>query len=329
MSNIGYGWKFTDPDGITRYPGATLFQYNTQLQEDGWCGWTNHPQPSKYRSTDIRATTACGPGRLHVMNRLSSIYAPDKWKVWYVQYYMDDVVAIDQEKTGVTRLRLRPVPARALFRYISLLPQEDPYSPSACKLDRWKHTGENLNGVKVQRIHLKEFSLVSSTMKQATFNASILVLPRFINADLSGVSIAGTGIHSGTFTSVTMQGANVYSSRLENCIISDSGIWESSFYSAVIYNSSISRCDLSRSKFAHSVINGTTFYRAGMHGVDFGYSDLTGTKFELCDMSNANLSGCNMTAVAFYGCNMEGAKVQPAQLPCIPTEYHKRLVISN
>lgn len=328
MSNIGYGWKFTDPDGITRYPGAPLFQYNTQLQKDGWCGWTNHPQPSKYRSTDIRATAACGPGRLHVMNRLSNIYAPDEWKVWYVQYNIDDVVAVDSEKTGVTRLRLRPVPTRVLFRYISLFSPERLYPSDSPRLDRWKHVKKNLDGVKVQRIHLREFSLASSTMKRSTFNESTFSLPRFANTDLSGLSIVSTGIYSGTFTSVDMQQSHVHSSRFENCIIGDSGIWESSFRSVFIANSSISRCDLSRSKFSNSVIKGTTFYRAGMRGVDLGYSDLTGVTFELCDMSDMDLSRCNMTAVVFSECNMKGVKVQPSQLSCVPLKYHKQLVIS-
>lgn len=110
----GYGFKFLTPYGSTFYKGVD-FYYNLPHNNQKWSDWTLHPSPVREKD-DLD----CGPGRLHVMNRLSAAFAPNNWWVWFVRYELDDIVGQSIEKTGVKRVQLRRINKKTFLKIIRM-----------------------------------------------------------------------------------------------------------------------------------------------------------------------------------------------------------------
>ena len=111
-----YGWKFLTPYGTTEYDDQ-LFCYNLPLADEKYGAPTSHPDALKTFDTDNN----CGPGRLHLMNKLDARYAPKgAWWPWFARYKTPDLVSKSDEKVGVTSLELRRVTKRAFWRMIRL-----------------------------------------------------------------------------------------------------------------------------------------------------------------------------------------------------------------
>jgi len=109
--DTGYGFKFLDPTGATyprRRDGSNEMLYALPRPGEKWGPWMIHPNAA------VRDGPSCGPGRYHVMLKLSAVYAPRHWWPWFCQWR--GVVGSDSEKVGVTNLRLRRIAPKVLCR---------------------------------------------------------------------------------------------------------------------------------------------------------------------------------------------------------------------
>lgn len=103
----GRGWKFLTPYCTTEYDDKD-FIYPIPGPGEKWGPWIAHPTPAMPDGAD------CGPGRLHIMNKLDAKYAHHNWWPWFVEYR--GAIGRSDEKTGVRELRLRRVTRRVFWQ---------------------------------------------------------------------------------------------------------------------------------------------------------------------------------------------------------------------
>ena len=109
--DTGYGFKCLDPTGATyhkRRNGSSEMLYALPHPGEKWGPWMEHPQPAEPDGA------SCGPGRYHVMLKLSAVYAPTNWWPWFVQW--SGQIGADNEKVSVAKLRLRRISPAVLAR---------------------------------------------------------------------------------------------------------------------------------------------------------------------------------------------------------------------
>jgi len=100
-------FKFLDPSGCTYYKNRP-FAYNLPERGQKWSKPTMHPSPAEPDGQ------ACGPGRLHLMNRLDARYAPASWWPWWARGI--DKIGGDEEKTAFAGVQLRRMDRRVFWR---------------------------------------------------------------------------------------------------------------------------------------------------------------------------------------------------------------------
>jgi hypothetical protein len=183
----GNGWKFLTPWGSTQYNEGEFF-YPLPAPGEKWGAWIAHPEPVKPDGKD------CGPGRLHVMRRLSAKYAPRTWWPWYVQYR--GVVGESDEKVGARELRLRRVPARVFWRIIRL----------------WGK-GANLRGANLWGADLTGANLWGANLWGANLRGANLR-----GADLSGANLTGANLRGADLSGANLTGANLRDAYLRGAI---------------------------------------------------------------------------------------------------------------
>lgn len=165
-TNYGYGFKILDPTGCTYYKGNT-FQYNLPQRGQKWA-LTEHPEPAEKKDG-----LGCGPGRIHIHNRLSYACAPNRAWPWFARYSDRYVVGRSGEKTAVSRVELRRIDPRTLAR--SLRP---PFNWGRnTNLIGANLRGANLCVADLSRADLRDANLRDANLREATYNKLTLLPP--------------------------------------------------------------------------------------------------------------------------------------------------------
>ena len=107
----GRGFKFLNGYNATTHKGND-FVYPVPGPGEKWGAWFAHPEPSEPDGKD------CGPGRIHVMKKLDTSYAPTNWWPWFCEYR--GVIGESDEKLGVREIRLRRIPQKVFWKIIIL-----------------------------------------------------------------------------------------------------------------------------------------------------------------------------------------------------------------
>ena len=154
MTDHGYGFKFLNPYGATQYNNED-FLYPLPLPDQKWGEWIEHPDPAEPDGND------CGPGRLHVMLRLSAQYAPNDWYPWFVEW--EGLIGESNEKCGVRRLRLRRITTKAFHKII-----RTGYCRGA------DLTGANLRGADLTGANLRGAYLRGANLRGANLRGAYL-----------------------------------------------------------------------------------------------------------------------------------------------------------
>ena len=110
-------WKDPDLDVsalgkliATSYNGIETV-YPLPKPNEKWGLWLEHADP-------ITDGNDCGPGRYHIMRKLSAQYAPTNWWPWYAEG--KGLAGESAEKFGVHKIRIRRVNDKTFWRMIRL-----------------------------------------------------------------------------------------------------------------------------------------------------------------------------------------------------------------
>ena len=105
------GWKMLNQAMCTEYNGK-YFPYPAPKPEAKWSEWMTHPEPANIDDSN------CGPGRYHIMitRGPDASYAPKNWWPWFAQG--NRIIGSNNEKAGVTSIRLRRITPKVFWRII-------------------------------------------------------------------------------------------------------------------------------------------------------------------------------------------------------------------
>jgi hypothetical protein len=160
-------WKILDPTGATYY-GGREFVYNLPGRDQKWAR-TEHPEPATKPDGE-----ECGPGGLHLHNRLSFAYAPNNPWPWWARP-AGVVLGDDGDKTRCTAVELRRVSPRLFARCLRL---------------GWG-AGANLNGANLSWANLSAANLSAANLSGANLSWANLSGANLRGADLSGADLSG------------------------------------------------------------------------------------------------------------------------------------------
>ena len=179
MDDTLKGWKFLTPYCTTQYEGIE-FIYPVPGLSEKWGPWFAHPAPAAPDGND------CGPGRIHLMRKLSAVYAPINWWPWYAEGR--GLVGESDEKFGVCEVRLRRVPQRVFWRIIRL---------------GWCH-GDNLSGADLRWADLRGADLSGANLSGADLRRADLS-----GADLSWANLSGADLSRANLSWANLSGADL------------------------------------------------------------------------------------------------------------------------
>jgi hypothetical protein len=167
-----YGWKFLTPAGTTESDDYGSFEYSLPLRGEKWSAVTAHPTPAEPDGRD------CGPGRLHVMNKIDAKYAPKVWWPWYVRYDTMRIIGGTKEKTSVSQLQLRRIGPKVFHRMIRL---------------GWTK-GANLSGANLSGANLSYANLRGADLRYANLSGADLRNANLSGADLRYADLSGADL---------------------------------------------------------------------------------------------------------------------------------------
>ena len=172
-----YGFKALDQTGCTYFEGQA-FVYNLPRRGEQWA-LTEHPEPGQFDGNE------CGPGGLHVHNRLSLEYGPPGSWPWFARYRVEAVLGSSEQKTRVTQMELRRIHPRVLARAL-----RPPFNWGKGANLRWANlsgadlygadlSGADLSGADLSEVDLSEVDLCEADLYRAYLRG----------ADLSGANL--------------------------------------------------------------------------------------------------------------------------------------------
>ena len=195
-------FKFLDPSGCTYYDGIP-FAYNLPARGQKWSEWTVHPEPADPDGA------ACGPGRLHLMNRLDARYAPANWWPWWARGV--HAVGGDGEKTAFGAVQLRRIDRRVFWRCL-----RPPFN--------WGK-GADLRRADLRRADLRSANLWGADLRRADLRGSNLRKADLYGADLRGADLYGANLYGANLTRADLSGANLYGANLSGADLSGANRW--------------------------------------------------------------------------------------------------------
>ena len=111
----GFGFRMLDPTGASypsRRDGSNEMLNPLPRPWEKWGPWYDHPNPAEPDGE------ACGPGGFHIHKRLSYAYAPSRAYPWWCEW--QHKLGEDDRKLRVTRIRLRRIAPKVLWRWLRL-----------------------------------------------------------------------------------------------------------------------------------------------------------------------------------------------------------------
>jgi len=207
MQQHGYGFKFLDPTGATypgRHDGSDEMLYALPRPGEKWGPWMEHPRPA---APDGQA---CGPGRYHVMRKLSAVYAPRNWWPWFCEW--SEPCGQDQEKVGVRQLRLRRISPRVLDRAL-----RPPFN-WGCQANL---IGANLIGANLIGANLHGADLSGANLYEADLRGADLTGADLRGADLCRADLRGADLREADLSGADLRGADLRRADLSGALLTD------------------------------------------------------------------------------------------------------------
>ena len=110
-----------------------------------------------------------GPGRLHLMNRLDSRYAPTNWWPWFARP-VGGIIGADSEKTSVPGIQLRRINRLVFWRAL-----RPPFNwGEGAYLYRADLRGANLRGANLRGANLRGANLRGADLRGADLRGANL-----------------------------------------------------------------------------------------------------------------------------------------------------------
>lgn len=135
------------------------------------------------------------------------------------------------------------------------------------------------------------------------FSSSNIKNCRFIDTDLSGLTLAKNNIALCDFTGSDMRDSKIQSSNLAN-----NNFKNCSFIDAVLHKSNIEKCNFNEADFSGLELTESNFERNDLNGVVWKF-----TKFFRTNMSNivftGTLENCHFEHCSFYSVKFENATI--------------------
>ncbi len=215
----GYGWKFLTPWGT----GLGNFAYTLPSHSQKWAEPTVHPEPA---APDGEGS---GAGRLHVMDDINALYAPEHWWLWFVRYEMADIIGQSSEKhiTAVRAMQLRRVRPEVLHRIIRFgyLRGADLHGANLCgaNLCGADLRGANLRGADLHGADLQGANLVGTRLQVADLRGANLRGANLCGADLRGVDLRGVDLRGVDLRGVDLRGAKLHEADLHDADLRGTG----------------------------------------------------------------------------------------------------------
>lgn len=273
-----YGFKFLSPLGGTNEGDKSReFYYRLPYQGQKWSDWTMHPTPAKPDGAD------CGYGRLHVMLKPSSMYAPPYGQIWFARWRPDMELGRSQEKAGVTGLQLRRIKTATLARLIRYGFFLKAYGLNA-----------ELNNLRLNDIDLRKSNMRFLISWYSNFSSSRLTGAILMSADMrycifNSANMQGVVGFRANFTRASMREVNFSGAILQNAVFDGADLTGSWFRDAKLLNASIQRAN------ARAV----RFDGANLRGVNFWETRLSHSTFVDTDITDANFDGAILNGVSF------------------------------
>jgi len=219
MMTINHGWKFLTPYGSTIYKGED-FVYSLPQPGQKWGPWIEHPDPAEPDGI------SCGPGRLHVMKKLSADYAPRGWWPWYVEYSDCDVIGESWGIVSVRKLRLRRLNANSFWRLIRLgyCQGSDLWGANLQEASLW---GADLQGANLRAANLREANLRGASLQEANLRGA-----KLWGAILRGVNLQEANLRGANLRGADFQGADLRRADLWGADLRGTNLWGAHFEGA-------------------------------------------------------------------------------------------------
>jgi hypothetical protein len=190
----GHGFKFLNQYGATQYQGKD-FIYPLPHPDQKWGAWIEHPDPAEPDGLD------CGPGRFHVMRKLSADYAPPGWWPWFCEW--EGEIGESKEKVGARRLRLRRIPRKVFWK---ILRNGD---CARADLRGANLRGANLMGADLRGANLRGANLMGADLTGANLTGAYLMGANLRRADLTEADLMGANLRRADLTEADLTGANL------------------------------------------------------------------------------------------------------------------------
>jgi len=179
------GFKILDASCCTWYLGKRT-EYAVPGPGEKWGAVMRHPNPAP---PDGRA---CGPGRFHVMRRLSLRYLPGGYP-WFAEYW--EVTGEDNEKVAVPSLRLRRIDKRTLWRAL-----RPPFNWGGDTV---------LWGIDLSEADLHGADLVGADLRWANLGGADLRWANLYAADLRGANLRWADLEGADLRRANLEGADL------------------------------------------------------------------------------------------------------------------------
>ena len=197
-----HGFKFTTGALTTESEEYGSFEYPAPYPGEKWSAWFAHPSPCEPDGCD------CGPGRIHVMNKLDARYAPSGWWPWFVRYDKRDVIGRSDEKTGVRAIQMRRIRPKVFHKIARM-----GYLRGA------DLRGANLYKADLEGANLYKADLYWADLYGADLYGADLREANLYKANLEGANLYGADLYGADLEGANLRGADLYGANLEGARI--------------------------------------------------------------------------------------------------------------